>query len=251
VPECRTCGTVITEISAAKHGGLCAPCRRGSVRCVRCGVPQPPRSSNLCAACQAASPAEVPSAGPLLTSGEFEEISRLDREPACHLIFDRIHDRWTAHGKRSLSEKQIALFAVETFFGEVCNGGFYQYLTNESGGLANHLVASLKVVGLPAYAEIARGALSLFPNGLSNDSDVRFDEIDSLAEDMVADHFDSLDEQFFARYDSERPATGDHPFRVALHEYILRNRPAFAPEGTAEPSGCSGPHPSPRAGCRR
>jgi hypothetical protein len=62
---------------------------------------------------------------------EFAALSvESDREGACHAVFDKAHWKWTIHGIEQLTVGERTVIAVETFFGECCNGGLYQYLTN-------------------------------------------------------------------------------------------------------------------------
>jgi len=92
---------------------------------------------------------------------EFNQIiSNADTEAATHEVFDQAYMKWITHGSEVLTEGEITVYCVETTFGEVCNGGLDQYLTNESGAFAEQCPDALVRVGLPRYAEIVKELLS-------------------------------------------------------------------------------------------
>jgi hypothetical protein len=92
---------------------------------------------------------------------------RIAGEPNLELaldgVFQEAHAKWTdenieADGNDEqwtdertlacLTQGQITVLVVETYFGEVLNGGHYQYFSNESGGFANFAPAALRRVNL-------------------------------------------------------------------------------------------------------
>src|SRR5262245_27439751 len=82
-----------------------------------------------------------------------------DMERVCHAVFNEAHDKWSEEGRESINTSQLTVLCVETFFGEVCNGGLPQFLSNESGRNASFAPNALRRVGLAAYAVILEEAL--------------------------------------------------------------------------------------------
>src|SRR5262245_33922783 len=97
-----------------------------------------------------------------MTTAEFSKIKAAsDKEAACHYIFNEASDIWPLGQPDTLTEGQITVICVETFFGEACNGGIVQYFDNIAGEWAFRGVDSLQRAGLPAYADILKRALHL------------------------------------------------------------------------------------------
>src|SRR5687768_678163 len=94
-----------------------------------------------------------------------------NKEEAIGVLFDEAQERWDESGLDSLTEGQITLLAVELFFGEVLNGGFYQYFSNQSGSLTVVAPNALRRVRLDPYAEILEDFLRLFPDGQPSHDD--------------------------------------------------------------------------------
>ena len=74
------------------------------------------------------------------------------------------------YGAKALSEKEKHVLSVETFYGEVTNGGLLQYLGNQSA-FANWAAAGFDQIGIPEYAVVMRRVGSLFPNGVIPEDD--------------------------------------------------------------------------------
>jgi hypothetical protein len=104
---------------------------------------------------------------------EFSKLcASTDKEAPIGVLFDEAHDIWDEEGRDALTEGQITVLAVETFFGEILNGGFYQYFFNQSGGLAAFAPAALRRVGLGSYAPVLETFLALFPGGKPADAGI-------------------------------------------------------------------------------
>ena len=67
-----------------------------------------------------------------------------DQEALCHAVFDEANTKWQFEGRHAINAEQVTVICVETFFGEVLNGGFDQYLWNSSGRLASFGPAALR-----------------------------------------------------------------------------------------------------------
>jgi hypothetical protein len=148
-----------------------------------------------------------------------------NKEVACHAVFDEIHTKWTFEGRDALNEAQLTVLCVETFFGEVCNGGFEQYLFNEAGRNASLGPAALRRVGLPDYAELLEQVLARCVNkpekndfGISED----FFESPEFDEDKENEPLEDLEERFFEIYSANKAE-----FREKLFDYIVTNETAF------------------------
>ncbi|MBN8628778.1 MAG: DUF4375 domain-containing protein [Planctomycetes bacterium] len=116
-------------------------------------------------------------------------------EAECHAAFDQAHDKWLNQGAAALSNRERYTLAVETFYGEVSNGGFEQYLTNESGEFAPWAEEAFAAIGIPELAEVMRNLAELFPEGtIPVDADDRLEHILSID----GERLEELASRFFA-----------------------------------------------------
>lgn len=150
-----------------------------------------------------------------------------DKEALCHAVFDETHTKWTFAGLAALNAEQMTVMCVETFFGEVLNGGLEQYLSNESGRLASHGPAALRRVGLPEYGDILEQVLARCTNKPAvNDHGIPEDffEVPEHDDDVddTADPLQDLDDRFFEFYFANKLE-----YREKLFEYIVANEAAF------------------------
>lgn len=123
-----------------------------------------------------------------------------DLEAACHVAFDKAHTKWCD---------------------EVCNGGFVQYLGNESGAFAQDLPEALTRVGLMEYVPIALELRALFPGGIPRDETIRWRAVEQLSETGTA--LEDLTHRFFEVHDH----AADDSFRQKLFALIRNSRPDF------------------------
>jgi hypothetical protein len=149
-----------------------------------------------------------------------------DKEAACHAVFDEAHTKWTFEGRDAINESQFTVMCVETYFGEVCNGGLVQYLFNESGRSASFGPEALRRIGLPKYAEILEDALARCTNAPEENE---FGVMEDFFEPPESDDDDDddgplgdLDERFFELYFANKTE-----FRDKLFQYILDNEDDF------------------------
>jgi len=192
-------------------GGLCGPCRNEIQAKALQARWEPVRLQGLAP----------------VTPAEFEKVrTAADVEAACHFIFDKAHWKWTEHGDAALTTGERTVIAVETFFGETCNGGLLQFLLNESGAFARDLPGSLMRVGLTGYVPLALELNRLFPAPVSHDPNERGDQVDALddGDDVLA----ALSDRFFGLY-NQQDAKG---FRGRLIEYIRANPGEFVSDLT-------------------
>src|SRR5688572_29242303 len=120
--RCVSCGRPIPQVTATATGGFCRGCERTRAQ-----------EASLARWDEARRDGLAP-----LTARDFIALgSEPDLERACHVVFDKAHWKWTVMGREALSLGEVTVIAVETFFGETCNGGLTQYLGNESGAFGN------------------------------------------------------------------------------------------------------------------
>jgi hypothetical protein len=133
-------------------------------------------------------------------------------EKTCHQHFDVAHTKWSSLGAASLSQKERVTLAVETFYGEVTNGGLLQYLGNESGAFAQWSVEAFQTIGIPEFADVMREVEKLFPNEvIPEDADERWDLVEVLNEATV----EKIEDGFWPRYQSD-----ESEIRKKLYEYL-------------------------------
>lgn len=146
-----------------------------------------------------------------------------DRETAIRRVFDEAHEQWEDQGLDSLTEGQLTVLAVEWYFGEVLNGGFYQYFSNQSGGLALFTASALRRVGLTPYAAVLEAFLKLFPSGApSHDAEIRQIQLDTLADQFEEEFFENLETPFWDLYFQNKTE-----FRDRLFAYVVANEQEF------------------------
>jgi len=162
-----------------------------------------------------------------MTTYDFSLLrSRNDAEAVCDAVFGQAHDKWTEHGRALLTEGEITVLCVETFFGETCNGGLWQYLWNESGILAQYASAALRRVGLDKFGTIADQTLARCVVTTEEDEDhpdriiTRYELPGEITSDD--EPFADLEEKFFALYFSDKSE-----FRRKMLAYILNNEEQF------------------------
>ena len=156
------------------------------------------------------------------------DFSKLQDEPdlerAIGIVFDEAHDKWAdERSAECLTEGQITVLVVETYFGEVMNGEHYQYFSNESGGLANFAPAVLRRVGLDEFVPVVEAFIALFPdNRVPEDAGERQQTLDRIADEYDDEFFERLESQFF-----ELCPGGYDFYRKKLFAYILSHEDQF------------------------
>ncbi|MDF1740527.1 MAG: DUF4375 domain-containing protein [Verrucomicrobiales bacterium] len=122
-------------------------------------------------------------------------------ENFCENFFEAAHTKWSNQGSSSLTAKEKHFLAIETFYGEVLNGGLLQYLANESGSFAQWADESFEAIGIPTYATVIRNVKELFPNGLiPEDSNERWDFVETIDDDKL----EAIEEPFWERYHANK-----------------------------------------------
>lgn len=96
-----------------------------------------------------------------------------------------------------LSREDVARL-VETFEGEVNNGGFHQFFYNSTGNETAKIIQALETIGARKVAGIVKKAAGKFPGGMPPED--RFLRQDLLLEkvDPEIKVFQDLDDAFYA-----------------------------------------------------
>ena len=171
-----------------------------------------------------------------MTSYDFAKLQdETDLERAIGVVFDEAHDKWTdlilddeSNDQRYdilevLTEGQITVLVVETYFGEVLNGEHYQYFSNESGGLANYAPAALRRVGLDEFAPVVEAFIALFPdNRVPEDAEERQETLDRISDEYDDEFFEHLESAFDKLYHKKKTL-----WREKLFAYIVNHEDQF------------------------
>lgn len=120
----------------------------------------------------------------------------------------------------ALTPEEKTIYIVDTFQSEVNNGGFLQYLYNDSGATVNELLAALSVIGAKRTVKIYQKALSHLPVTLPADSEQRGTMLDNIVDDTISDIFSSCDKQFYDYDNSEN-------LDALIYQYAMNHREAF------------------------
>ncbi|MDQ8196364.1 DUF4375 domain-containing protein [Coraliomargarita sp. SDUM461004] len=191
--KCTQCDRMILEVTAKVNEGLCGHCKRdkdsaesrkriddavqGWLKNPETlpgtnGIPMPDDIALSMAASQVRS---------RLFPTEEDKMEAL-----CHKHFHKAHDKWSDSGARLLSKEEKHTLAVETFYGEVWNGGLMQYLGNESGAFADWADEAFAEIGIPEYSKLMKEVKALFPDStIPTDPDKRWDLVEKLDEEML------------------------------------------------------------------
>lgn len=228
---CRECGREVLERTAQKTGGLCRPCEKRPGQLLR--------EAEVAAELRKSRQDAIKG----LESDDLEFIrTSPDLEAVCSFLFDRIHSKWTFLGESYLSVGERTVLAVETFFGETCNGGINQYLVNEGGEFAQELPEALARCGLAEYARIATDLRNLFNGEIPREASARWSRVSGIesrtlrrlsngqppdpeagSTEIPDSLLKELDDRFFELY---LPGNGDD-FRLRLTTYIRENLSEF------------------------
>ena len=120
-------------------------------------------------------------------------------------IEQRVNRRWEQLGFESLLPEEKGYVATWLLVSDVNNGGFEQYLTNNTGDLALVALDALRSAGASETQAILEEALSILEaaGGYCADRAERWSRIESLP--LQGAELDGLDKRFYSR--SEEPLT--------------------------------------------
>lgn len=206
---------MILEVTARLNGGLCASCHATESKAAfdrtvqgwinnpetlpgTNGIPMPKDIGLSIAARQ--------------VHGRLFPTQEDKMEQVCHAFVDKAHNTWLFRGSSALNAKQKHALAVETFYGEVCNGGLLQYLSNESGFFANWAAEGFQAIGIPEYSAVMSEVQRLFPDQtIPEDPDSIFSLVDALDDGVL----EKIEKPFWHRY-----FDNENEIRVKLYAYL-------------------------------
>ena len=123
--------------------------------------------------------------------------------------------------KAAPSEQERVVLAVEAMEREVNNGGFSQFFVNLSVAFAPILEGSLRAIGCPKTADIARDAVKAMDPDGTLDTDA-LSRAAGNPDAEVAGALEACDARYFAN---------DEPIADALFRWIKANRAAIVVGG--------------------
>jgi hypothetical protein len=201
--KCTECGVEFLQATAARTGGVCMKCKTAAELKERFAdledeKPVPPLSRQRLDIL-------------IATAGSHELIDALF-DPAC----DKVNFR-----PDEMTEGDIIVYTIWTFLGETCNGGFIQYLTNQSGGWAHFCGKSLRCIGADAYANPIEKCIAAFttkdtPSEWEDDLDAYWDKHD--------EPFEDIEDEFWKLYNADK-----NELVESLARYIKEHPDLFAP----------------------
>jgi uncharacterized protein DUF4375 len=118
-------------------------------------------------------------------------------------------------------EASRVLFAAHWCQSEICNGGFDQFFSNNTGVLAPEGVEAFRKIGMPQIAALIEQAISALGPTYPRDRDEREDAIETAWDacgDTESGPFGHIDESFFVLIETENGG-----FRAAADAYAASN----------------------------
>jgi hypothetical protein len=198
--NCKSCGRPIRQQTADKTGGICRICERDA----RYGPPRrwvPP---------------------PRLSDADLTDLIITNQPDS---VIDYLFE--VAVGKmvenKELTAGDIVVYTVWTFLGETCNGGFMQYLTNDSGEYAHLCGASLRAIGTERYATIIEACIREFTAAASPRDPQWKADLDAYWDANPHDPFKDVESRFWGLYSADKEELTN-----LLFTYIREHREEFA-----------------------
>lgn len=130
----------------------------------------------------------------------------------CDEFFDAAHAKWRQGGAAALSDKERHVLAVETFLGEVGNGGLAQYLGNESHAFAPWAAEAFARIGSRELAQVMRRVEALFPRAEIPDS---YEACQAILAELDEGALEAIERTFL-----QRQAEYKSELRQKLYAYL-------------------------------
>jgi hypothetical protein len=190
---CLECGVSILTTTAAKTGGRCVPCARGTRAQIEQSKRRAARQRELerknTEALERIRRKDHPTFGDFLA--EEDPIGVL----WSFLVATVFHDVSGRDNVEALTPSAKVLYMVQLLDGEVFNGGFHQYFSNSPGKHAHETLAALRELGAPRAAGLLQRAIDTFPNKrVPPHRGKRNDELDKTDAKVLA----ALDTEYYA-----------------------------------------------------
>jgi hypothetical protein len=186
--QCKSCGASILVDTAARTGGLCAPCRGGYRQRIEAGKRERERE---------------------------QEYERSAERKYWLALVARINA--PGGGFDQLAPHEKTYFAVSSLIGEVYNGGFDQFFFNSSGALYAYALDGLFEIGAERSASLLGQAKDiLFGNDpIPLDTDDRRRRAREVTQDS---RLEALDKAFWADPDELAKRRKAYAVTHALYE---------------------------------
>jgi hypothetical protein len=144
-------------------------------------------------------------------------------EDAVGGIYDLIEDKFYSSGYESLNPKQKLFFAVNTFLGQVLNGGLMQYLTSDYGISANEVSVGFQQIGMPELSKIAAKMMAdVSASVIPSDDDERCELFESVMAKKGGDGIDKIEKPFWDFKWAQSPVL-EKQVDAALFRYLKAN----------------------------
>ena len=191
--KCLECGVSILTDTAARTGGKCIPCARGTRAQIERGrrraAEQRERERTNDEALNRLRSKSQPIFGDFLE--EDDPIGVL----WSFLVATVFHDESGREDVNALTASAKALYLAQILEAEVFNGGFHQYFSNSSGKHAHETLALLHELGVPRRADLLQRAIDKFPRKcVPPDREERNDELDKVGFQTL----EALDGEYYA-----------------------------------------------------
>ena len=194
--DCRECGVEILATTAAKTGGKCIPCIRGTraeMEESRKRVAEERRLRKI----------NDEARERILRKGKPELRDFLSEEDPLGVLWPVVLETVFPRPARreridALGHAAKVIYLVECLSGEVCNGGFHQFFSNSSGEHAQEAHSALLEVGAVKAAGLLERAMRALADGrVPTDRLERYNELE-LADKRHPGLFDGLDREFYS-----------------------------------------------------
>ncbi len=193
--SCLECGATILVATAAKTGGKCIPCARGTRAKIeeskRRAIEQREWERKKHEALERIKRIAHPTFGDFLT--EEDPIGVLWP----FLVDTVFRERSAQENVELLMPNAQVLYFAQILDAEVFNGGFHQYFSNSSGKYAHETVVALKTLKAPLAANVLLRAIGTFPNKRVPQSraerNEELDKTDAKALDVLDDEYYALE----------------------------------------------------------
>ena len=150
----------------------------------------------------------------MASEAEYESLNRVEIEPIARFVkpvtsltdfnelYDVIRELVIQDGEERLPENERLVWYAVEMYGEVCNGGFYQYFDHLSGDHAQELLRLFRAQGFDKAAELFGRACFKFPNSApSLDVLKRHEQMDRFSDTAKID-LESITSECYALYPS-------------------------------------------------
>ena len=202
--ECKTCIRKILQRTFGKYHGMCVPCYR-----------EVNSSGGIHLDVQLDAPLSSAALDYLIIASPINAVI----ETLFLFAFRNICQ------SKELSEGDIIIYTIHTFYNETYNGDIIPYLGSDAAKWADHCGPSLRKINADKYADVLEECINEFTNAKSSKDpewETDLDEYIDIKIDNRNDPFDGIQQRlryFIAQDESE--------LRKLLYKYICSNRSLF------------------------